>query len=124
MKKKVKNDLYHISIRVRHIDPSYFVVYDTRRKTYEIHHSKQRGGSLALHIPYHMLDSRTIKLLYKTRSRNAEKIFKSIEKNNSMRDRFHDNELHDLIDYRAREVVEYESNTTKTASRYYDCVWY
>lgn len=78
----IENDMFGVADRLKSIDPSYFVVYSYKKRRFEIHSSSQRGGTLALVVPYASLDERTVSLALKTRSERKEKLFAEIEREN------------------------------------------
>lgn len=78
----VKSNVYDIPQRLREIDSNYFVMYNTESDKFEVHHSKQIGGTLALNIPYSELDSRTLELVRKTSVENSKIIYDEMERNN------------------------------------------
>jgi len=82
MRVLIQNDLYDIAGQLKLIDPDYKVFYNTIRKVFEIHNTAQRGNSYCLTVPFDTLDNRTIKLVHKTRSENAEKLMEEIEQHN------------------------------------------
>ncbi len=82
MKIKILFDVYNISKRVKSIDRSYYVVYDTSKKHFEIHSSSQLGSSYCLTLPYIQLDERSLKYVRKTKSNNIEEILEQLENDN------------------------------------------
>ena len=64
----VTDDLYFIASRLKELDASYYVVYNTARGRYEVHSDAQKGSTLCFVVPYNELDART--LAYAARTRN------------------------------------------------------
>ena len=79
---RVEHDLFGIVDRLRAIDDGYFVVYDKNRSTFEVHHSRQRGDTFALSVPYPSLDERTVRLVRRTRAENAKRLFEEMDREN------------------------------------------
>lgn len=73
---------YDIPERLKEIDDGYFVVRNHKSEQFEVHNSKQQGNTLALNIPYHELDERTIQLVKSTSREYFQNIFNEIERNN------------------------------------------
>ena len=84
---EVMCDLYDIADRIKAIDPDYFVFYSYVRHRYEIHVRGQRGGTLALVVPYDRLDERTVRLVRRTRRERADEYLKEIERENARLER-------------------------------------
>ena len=79
----IKSDLFNISNRIKQIDPKYFVVFNKKRKKFEVHY-KRLKNTYELTIPYDNLDSRAIDFVQKTRIENRKKILEEIEKSNKL----------------------------------------
>ncbi len=84
MKIKIMTDALFIAERLREVDPSYFVVYNTDIKKFEVHSSDQRGASYCFTVPYEMLDSRCIDHALKTRVENKDKIIAELDRENEL----------------------------------------
>lgn len=82
MKIKILTDNYFISNRLKEIDESYYVLYNSNSKKYELHSSAQFDNSYCLTFPYSALDKRAIDFALKSRVQNKKKIFEEIEKEN------------------------------------------
>lgn len=79
----VESDLLGIARRIRALDPDYFVFYFYKRKGYEVHCRGQKGGTLAVVLPYRSLDERSFNHVVKTRRENKEKLLMELEKENA-----------------------------------------
>lgn len=44
---EIKNDVYYIAERLKEIDFKYFILYDTKKQKYEIHHKPQTRPTMA-----------------------------------------------------------------------------
>jgi len=78
----ISSDLFNISKRIKKIDGGYFIAYSYKMRRFEVHNSRQRGGSFCLAVPFDRLDARVLDLVKQTKSENADKIFKKIESDN------------------------------------------
>lgn len=79
---KLNTDNYFISSRLKEIDSSYFIVFNTKSKKYEVHSLRQAENTFCVGLPFCTLDERTVDFVLQTRVENFEKIIKNIEKNN------------------------------------------
>lgn len=77
----IKSDVFNISNRLKSIDKNYFIVYNPKRKKFEIHYKRPKS-TYELTIPFTELDARTIDFVNKTRIENQQKIYDEIEKDN------------------------------------------
>ncbi|MDE7394534.1 MAG: hypothetical protein K2M95_00220 [Clostridiales bacterium] len=80
---RIENDLFGIANRLRSIDEGYFVVFNTKRGSFEVHNDRQRGSTFSLSIPYPSLDVRTVHLVQRTRAENAKRLFAEMEEANA-----------------------------------------
>lgn len=124
MKKKIKNDVYNISSRIKKIDPDYYIVFDTKQKRFEVHHSKQKFGSLCLVVPYSCLDNRTLQLVYKSQIKWFKENIRQIEKDNERLEKMSQSRTMDMAKSELNEIIKYESNTTSNDHRYFQTKWY
>lgn len=81
MKIEIDGDVYFIAERLKEIDFNYFILYNTKKKCYEIHHHGQ-SDTYCLTVPYDELDERTIDFVNKTRVENRDRLFAELEKEN------------------------------------------
>ena len=80
---KITNDMFNITKRIRAIDPYYYVVYDTKAKVYQLHHSRQKYSTFCLTLGK-TLNARAVQKTLKTKQGNFDKIFKQIELENHL----------------------------------------
>lgn len=80
--------MYFIASRLKEIDPTYYVVYDPKKRRYEVHSDEQRGGSLCFVVSYYRLDARTIDYALETRNASFCKSAGDWRKSPSQRKRF------------------------------------
>ena len=78
----ITNDLYEIGCRVKEIDSSYFIVRNYKFGRFELHSKEQRGGTLALVLPFDRLDARTLTLARSSRAERAATLVKEAEEHN------------------------------------------
>lgn len=64
----VEHDLFDIVKRIKSIDKNYYVIFNTKRKKYEIHYNR-KFSSYELTVPFYRLDCRTVELVLKTRKK-------------------------------------------------------
>ena len=83
----IENDNLYILERLKEIDESYFIVYNTLTSKFEVHSSGQIGGTYCFTIPYSTLDERTIDFAKKTRVERRDEIIKEIDRVNEKREK-------------------------------------
>lgn len=103
---RIYEDVFDITQRLKEIDESYFVVYNTQKKKYEVHSNKQKN-TYCLTVPYKGLDARAISLTLKTRRENYNKILDEIEKTNFSIEKENKRKINDLCNFKAREMFSY-----------------
>lgn len=101
------SNVYDIPQRIREIDPDYFIVRNHNTKQFEVHHSKQIGGTLALNIPYDELDERTLIHTQKTMIENAKQIYEEMEKQNEKLKRYKRQRMKDKSDTIVKDIHKY-----------------
>ena len=79
---RIDTDCLFITNRLREIDSSYFVVFNSKKNQYEVHSKRQAENTFCVGLPFSKLDERAVEYVLKTRVENIEKIIESIEKNN------------------------------------------
>lgn len=78
MKIKITSDVFDITKRLKKIDESYYVLFDTKKKMYELHSNCQKE-SFCLSLPFECLDNRTIEKTLKTKVENRKALFAELE---------------------------------------------
>ena len=106
---RIFEDVFDITKRLKEIDESYFVVYNTQKKKYEVHSSKQKN-TYCLTVPTKTLDSRTVGLTLKTRRENYEKILKEIDETNEKIEKESKRQIDDLCEFKAKEMFSYSKS--------------
>ena len=76
---EIKSDTMFVSKRLKEIDPSYYLVFNTIKGKYEVHSNNQVGCSYCLTCPHDALDSRLIELTKKTRRNNLKELLRQID---------------------------------------------
>ena len=78
---EIKSDLFNIVKRIKGINPKYFVLYNHKKKKYEVHFKRSKS-TYELTIPFDTLDARAVNFVMKTRMENQKKLLKEIEESN------------------------------------------
>ena len=102
----VKNDAFNICERIKRINPYYFVVYNTDKKQYEVHNSKQFSNTLCITCD-NGLNYSVISKLWKTKIENIDKIIQEIDENNEKIEKDAKNEVLDVANVKVREMFDY-----------------
>lgn len=79
----ITNDLFDVVSRLKSVDEHYSVFYNKTSGKYEVHHTAQKGGSLAFVVPFDELDCRTVEYAQKTSKKYMRQIFDEVEKQNA-----------------------------------------
>lgn len=104
----MKSNVFKIPERLKEIDKSYFVIYNTMIDKYEVHSTENKDGdTYCLTLPYDELDSRSIDYVRKTRVENARIIWEEMKRNNEKLEIEKAKQFKDYIDVTAREIHKY-----------------
>ncbi|MCL6557461.1 MAG: 2-hydroxyacyl-CoA dehydratase family protein [Firmicutes bacterium] len=104
----VFSDPYDIARRIREQDPSFFVVWNTRRRAYEIHCLNHIGDTYALDVPNNRLDARVEHVLRKNNIRTrGMAIFREIDDANERLERSIERQRRNELRAIAGEVKPY-----------------
>lgn len=79
---EIKSDLFNIIKRIKQIDANYYVVFNTRKKRFEVHNGKQSGSTYCLTIPYDFLDFRAVNMVLSSQARFLKQILKIMDEFN------------------------------------------
>ena len=101
---EIQNDVYFVLNRIKEIDKNYRIFYNTTKKHFEIHNSKQKGDSYCLTVPFNVLDERVVNLVRKSRVENAETIFKEIDKQNEEINKKREKEMQQSIEKELKKL--------------------
>lgn len=94
---RIDTDCMFITNRLREIDSSYFVVFNSKQNRYEVHSKRQAENTFCVGLPFSQLDERTITFVLKTRIENIEKIIENIEKENKKIEKQNQNMIFEKI---------------------------
>ena len=75
---EITNDVLFVTDRLKEIDFNYFIVYNLKRKVYEVHHKGQKD-TYVLTVPFSELDERTVDFVNKTRVENRDRLLRELE---------------------------------------------
>ena len=81
---EIKHDVFYVAERLKEIDFKYFILYNTDKEKYEIHHSGQ-SDTYCLTVPYDELDARTVNFVNQTRVENRDRLLKELDEQNRKR---------------------------------------
>ncbi len=79
---ELKQDALFVTERLKEIDQSYYLVFNTIKGKYEVHSYAQNGCTYCLTCPHEALDERLVELTRKTRRENLNELLKEIDKEN------------------------------------------
>ena len=111
---KIKKDLFNIAQRIKNIESSYYICFNTKNKKFEVHNYHQLRNSYCATIPYEKLDARTIDYLNQTHVRNSKKIFKAIDENNKKISEEIKVKNNEEVKYKVDEIYKYSRRNSKT----------
>lgn len=77
----IKNDLFNIEKRLKHLNRGYFVVFNEKNRVFEVHNANLRP-TFCLRLPYDRLDSRAIERVRKSEITSFNKYFEKLEEDN------------------------------------------
>ena len=83
MEIRIRNDLYDIADRLKEINASYELYFDTGRQKYIL----KAFGILQAVLPYDELDQRTLDYVYYTRRENVENVLADADRYNERKER-------------------------------------
>ena len=84
---EIKEDLFFISKRIKEIDRGYFIVFNTKRDRFEVHHKNQPINTFCLIVPDRRLDASLLEYVRKTKSENQKRLLLEIERQNKQREK-------------------------------------
>ncbi|MBO8161337.1 MAG: hypothetical protein H0Z24_06835 [Thermosipho sp. (in: Bacteria)] len=102
----VKTNVYEIPERLKEYDDSFFVVFNTRTKKYEVHSTDNIGNTYCLTVPYNELDCRTLELVKRgdIKARGMKAIIREIDEHNEKIEKKNKREFHNWVQDVARET--------------------
>ena len=123
MKIEIMSDVFDIVKRVKEIDKDYYIIFDTSKYEFELHHKKQPNTYCFKYI-YENLDNRLIDMIHGSTVRHIDKIIEDIDKNNTKIENEINNNRLDLTEYMVREIYDYSNNSSKDYSNNaFETVW-
>ena len=78
----ITSDCLDICSRIKNIDDSYYIIFNTSKEKYEVHSNNQPFSSYCFTSPFISLDERLLNYALKTRRENKEKLIAEMEKEN------------------------------------------
>lgn len=101
----------NIPERLREIDRGYFVVYNHKNDSYEVHHEDGLPlESFQLYIPYKELDQRTIDRVLETKVENAKAIYAMMERQNAKLEEDAQRRSDEITEGISKEIFQYCHN--------------
>lgn len=97
MKIKVMGDLFSISSRIKEVDRNYIIVFDTKRRRYEVHNTMQKDNTICFVIGKR-LDYYAIVKAQKTSIKHLKRVVKNIDIQNERKQK----KINDEISYKIR----------------------
>lgn len=88
MKIIVKNDVFNISKRIKHINRDYFVIFDENKKIFQILNNKE-----IITLPFKTLDERVLVFLINRQNKTNYEILNEIEEHNQKLDKENKNKI-------------------------------
>ena len=107
---KIDNDLYDIARRVTEIDSEYYIMYNTSKHRFEVHHSGQGNNTLAAVLPFDRLDARAIAYLRMTRRERAEELMRETEAQNERNKLSAYKQTKQEAEYKLKDYINYATN--------------
>lgn len=103
---KIVSDTFDICERIKKIDKYYYVVYDTIKKVYEVHNSRQISNTFCITIGKR-LDMRALSKLMLSSISNLDKIISDMTKHNEKLEQENSRKVKDMVTWRAQELYNY-----------------
>ena len=113
MQKIIKNGLFNIKNRLKRIDRSYYLVFNTSSNMFEVHSKKQKNTYC---FSFSYCDFRLIEYAKKTSVKHFSAFMQEITLNNEQIELNSKKEQYDMIKYKALNLMNYFSNSTKNAN--------
>jgi hypothetical protein len=105
----VTESVYHIPERLKEIDNKYFVMFNTKKQRFEIHHAGQPFQSFCLAVPFEELDARIIEYVKQTRRENQKKLIAEMDAHNAKLEADKQRKMQDEVGYYAGELYDWEN---------------
>jgi hypothetical protein len=75
----LNSNVFNIPERIKEIDDGYFIVFNHKTKSYELHHREDPFNTLQIVFPFTELDSRAIDFVRETSVQRARLVEKELE---------------------------------------------
>jgi len=107
----IKTSTHRIPERLREIDRGYFVVFNHKKSSFEIHHEDcLPNDSFQLWIPFEELDQRTIDRVLETRVENAKALYAAMERQNAKIEADKEKESEEVTREICKDIFQYCHN--------------
>lgn len=110
----VLSNVYDIPVRLKEVNRDFFVMFNTRDQTFEIHDASQPYTTLACTLPFDELDARAINYVREFARERLAIVAAEIERYNEELDRKAQAALIDKASYKCREALNYLKDNTHT----------
>lgn len=104
---EITNDLFDIAWRLRSVNDSYRLYYNTYKSRYEVRNYDT--DALEFVVPYSELDARTVEYARYTSVQNADMLLQEIERNNAEMDKKQVDKLAEHAIRRIEKGEKYEN---------------
>ena len=112
MKIKIESDVFDIAKRLKQINESYYILFDTSKQKFELHSNEQQN-SYCFSYPFQNLDNRFLDMVYTTNIRYIDNIIEDIDKNNIEIERIGKQKTKSQTDYMLKEIYCFANNSSK-----------
>lgn len=115
MQIKLKNTLFNLNERLKQLDNSFYITFNTNLNRYEVHSSKQKN-SYCFAVPYGKLDARIIKFAQKTSVKNLTSYISEIQQHNQQQELNSRKEKEDYIKQKGLDMLFFLQNSSKNVN--------
>lgn len=113
MKIRIREDLFDISSRIKEVDKNYYIIYDTKKRRYEVHSAMQKDNSFCF-VVGKRLDYYAIVKAQKTSIKWLKNIIKNIDEDNKRVEEKRKNEISYKYKTNIKSVLDYIDRKNKT----------
>lgn len=109
----IKNDMFHISERLKRINKNYYILFNQKKLRFEVHSSEQLNNSYCFLVPNNKLDKRVLDYVFYSNINNFDSIISKIDNDNA---KIINNNRLDKLDSTSqisKEIFDYESGCTR-----------
>lgn len=115
MQIKLKNTVFNINNRLKSIDNTFYLTFNTRLQRYEVHSSKQKN-SFCFALPYNQLDARVLTYARKTSIKNLTNYLQEIQQHNEQKELNSIKDKNDYVKQQALDMLFFLQNSSKSAN--------